>query len=109
MNSSTPYRIKVDPDAWKYIKTPVPGAVREQLRDILHEFAASPAKLSKPSRFPFVPGEQCFECSIVHPPNKYFFHVIFKYSADETTIHIARFGLRVFELPPDQQWFPYMD
>jgi hypothetical protein len=81
----------------------------DKLREALQEFAKSPTTHSRQSTLPFVPGEQCFECSFIHPPHRYFFHITFKYSQDETTILIARFGVTRSELPGNQGWLPFSE
>jgi hypothetical protein len=85
----------------------VPAPVLADLREALRELAQSPTTLSRPSRMPFVPGEQCFERSFILPPYRYFFHVSFKFSQDETTILIAHIGMTRSELLGDQQWLPF--
>jgi hypothetical protein len=106
-NSSTPYRIRIGEGAWRNVQTPVPVQVRDDLREALRELAKSPTTLSRPSRLPFVPGEQCFECSFIYPPYRYFFHVSFKFSQDETSILIAHIGLSRTDLPGNQRWLRY--
>ena len=88
-----PYLIRIDPDALKYIKTRPPADVLTDLRKAIERFAKSPASLSKPATFPFVPGQQCFEHTYVSGVYRYLWHVTFKYSQDEQTILIARIGL----------------
>src|SRR6476469_7496210 len=89
------YEIKLTPEAEADMKRlPLPAAffVEQQLA-LLAEF---PTYLSRNSYFPYPPNCQLFEFDKDFEPDKRsFFHVLFRYSPDETTIVILGIAMQV--------------
>lgn len=72
-------------------RLPVPVARFVQVQ--IANLAENPAELSEPSRFPFPVDGQAFKFDCEHDGVHYGFHVLFKYSGDEQTIHVLFIGL----------------
>ncbi len=96
------YRIRISPDAFRFVKEEIPSEVLRDLHSALGRFAEAPTQYSKPARFPFAPGEQSFEHIVPYGLFKYLFHIPFKFGSDESTLLIDRIGVAKLQVGPSQ-------
>jgi len=82
------YTIRLTPVAQEDVRRLPPSAAVFLARQ-LELLAQNPTALSRPSRFPYPPDAQLYEFHRdIDGGNREFFHVLFKYGADEETIFI---------------------
>jgi len=65
----------------------LPPPVQNLVEAEVRRLAEDPVHLSRPSIFPYIPC-QSYRVTTTHDDVQYFMTVLFRYSQDETTIHI---------------------
>ncbi len=84
------FRLKIHRDLRDALSESLPGAVLDLLSEALNErLAVSPTKWSKPASFPFSADHQVFDCEAKHQGRRFLFRVSFRYSQDETSLHVG--------------------
>jgi hypothetical protein len=87
------YAIDISPEAAEDLnRLPLPVAVEVDRR--LSLLAADPARLSQRSHFPYPINAQAYKFDHIFEGVEYLFHVLFKYSQDEQTLHILLIGVQ---------------
>jgi len=73
----------------------LPRPLQQRVEYEIRRLAGDPVRLSRPSAFPYVPA-QCYRIEGSHEGGTWFITVLFRYSADETTIEI--FGMPFMQI-----------
>jgi len=85
-----PYEVELSPKADERLSALDP-VIQSRFLDCLDELATDPVAKSRPSYFPYAPGYQLYTCNFEANGRKHFFAVLFRYSADETTLLVHGF------------------
>ncbi|MFO7907199.1 MAG: hypothetical protein ACQESR_10775 [Planctomycetota bacterium] len=96
------YKIRIDPDAFRFITTPIPPHVMEQLKFRLKQMAEAPTLHLRKPPVNLAIGAMMFETMIDDWPYRYRFMADVKYGSDEQTLLIARFGLTRYRMPGEE-------
>ncbi len=89
------YAVILEPEAERDLSS-LPPVLQQLVEISLRQLASDPVHLSRPTHFPYIQA-QMYRAELEFEQSRYIAIIIFRYSQDETTLHVLQIAHLIVE------------